>query len=119
MLVGFAEGLGAPKTYATREHYDIDVNRELPGLGAANCSAACKQTAYGRRGVSGCIPGQDDRRHACPNLPVDGTGEVRLRADADSHRGRLRRHLRQSHSGVVESMKRRPARSRSSSKAAA
>src|SRR5690606_12689211 len=24
MLVGFAEGLGAAKTYATRNHYDID-----------------------------------------------------------------------------------------------
>ena len=36
MLVGFAEGLGAAKTYAARDHYEIDVNRELLGLGAAN-----------------------------------------------------------------------------------
>lgn len=36
MLVGFAEGLGAAKTYAAREHYEIDPNRELLGLGAAN-----------------------------------------------------------------------------------
>ena len=36
MLVGFAEGLGAAKTYAAREHYEIDANRELIGLGAAN-----------------------------------------------------------------------------------
>jgi MFS superfamily sulfate permease-like transporter len=36
MLVGFAEGLGAAKTYATRHHYEIDPNRELIGLGAAN-----------------------------------------------------------------------------------
>jgi len=36
MLVGFAEGLGAAKTYATKNHYDIDTNRELLGLGAAN-----------------------------------------------------------------------------------
>jgi high affinity sulfate transporter 1 len=36
MLIGFAEGLGAAKTYATRNHYEIDVNRELVGLGAAN-----------------------------------------------------------------------------------
>jgi high affinity sulfate transporter 1 len=35
-LVGFAEGLGAAKTYAARRHYDIDTNRELIGLGAAN-----------------------------------------------------------------------------------
>ncbi|HZA76818.1 MAG TPA: SulP family inorganic anion transporter [Acidimicrobiales bacterium] len=36
MLIGFAEGLGAAKTYASRNHYDIDANRELIGLGAAN-----------------------------------------------------------------------------------
>jgi MFS superfamily sulfate permease-like transporter len=36
MLVGFAEGLGAAKTYASRDHYDISANRELVGLGAAN-----------------------------------------------------------------------------------
>src|ERR1700722_3193651 len=39
MLVGFAEGLGAAKTYATRDRYEIDVNRELIGLGAANLGA--------------------------------------------------------------------------------
>jgi sulfate permease, SulP family len=36
MLVGFAEGLGAAKTYAARHHYEVDTNRELLGLGAAN-----------------------------------------------------------------------------------
>ena len=39
MLVGFAEGLGAAKTYAARAHYEIDPNRELLGLGAANLGA--------------------------------------------------------------------------------
>ncbi len=39
MLVGFAEGLGAAKTYASREHYEIDANKELIGLGAANLTA--------------------------------------------------------------------------------
>lgn len=39
MLVGFAEGLGAAKTYAARAHYDIDTNQELVGLGAANVAA--------------------------------------------------------------------------------
>lgn len=39
MLVGFAEGLGAAKTYAARDGYQIDVNRELIGLGAANLGA--------------------------------------------------------------------------------
>jgi high affinity sulfate transporter 1 len=38
-LVAFAEGLGAAKTYATRDHYDIDTNRELIGLGIANLGA--------------------------------------------------------------------------------
>jgi high affinity sulfate transporter 1 len=39
MLVGFAEALGAGKTYAAKEHYEIDANRELIGLGAANLAA--------------------------------------------------------------------------------
>ena len=39
LLVGFAEGLGAAKTYAARNHYTIDPNRELIGLGAANLGA--------------------------------------------------------------------------------
>jgi MFS superfamily sulfate permease-like transporter len=39
MLIGFAEGLGAAKTYAARDHYEINVNRELIGLGAANLGA--------------------------------------------------------------------------------
>jgi len=39
MLVGFAEGLGAAKTYATRAHYEVDANHELLGLGAANLGA--------------------------------------------------------------------------------
>jgi sulfate permease, SulP family len=40
MLVGFAEGLGASKTYAAREHEQIDANRELLGLGGANLASA-------------------------------------------------------------------------------
>jgi len=39
MLVGFAEALGAGKTYAEKEHYEIDPNRELIALGAANLGA--------------------------------------------------------------------------------
>jgi sulfate permease, SulP family len=39
MLVGFAEGLGAAKTYAAQNNYEIDANRELLGLGAANIAA--------------------------------------------------------------------------------
>jgi sulfate permease, SulP family len=35
MLIGFAEGLGAAKTYAAKNNYEIDPNRELLGLGAA------------------------------------------------------------------------------------
>jgi high affinity sulfate transporter 1 len=38
-LVGFAEGLGAAKTYAAKAGYDVDPNRELLGLGAANLGA--------------------------------------------------------------------------------
>jgi SulP family sulfate permease len=36
MLIGFAEALGAAKNYATRQHQEIDANRELLGLGGAN-----------------------------------------------------------------------------------
>ena len=39
MLVGFAESLGAAKNYAARDHYEIDANRELLGLGGANLAA--------------------------------------------------------------------------------
>ena len=39
MLVGFAEGLGAAKTYAAKEGYDIDSNRELVALGVSNLGA--------------------------------------------------------------------------------
>ena len=39
MLIGFAEGLGAAKTYAAKTHDEIDANRELFGLGAANLGA--------------------------------------------------------------------------------
>jgi sulfate permease, SulP family len=39
MLVGFAEGLGAAKTYAAKEHDVIDANRELVGVGGANLAA--------------------------------------------------------------------------------
>ncbi|MBF6160491.1 SulP family inorganic anion transporter [Nocardia cyriacigeorgica] len=36
LLIGFAEGLGAAKTYAAKAGYEVDANRELFGLGAAN-----------------------------------------------------------------------------------
>ena len=36
VLVGYAEGLAAAKTYAALHGYDVDPNRELIGLGAAN-----------------------------------------------------------------------------------
>ncbi|WP_222946932.1 SulP family inorganic anion transporter [Streptomyces sp. TRM49041] len=39
MLVAFAEGLGAARTYAARGHYEVDADRELIGLGAAGLGA--------------------------------------------------------------------------------
>ncbi|MFC4605991.1 SulP family inorganic anion transporter [Rhodococcus kronopolitis] len=36
LLIGFAEGLGAAKTYAVKAGYEVDANRELMGMGAAN-----------------------------------------------------------------------------------
>lgn len=39
VLVGFAEGLAAAKTYAAKAGYRVDADRELLGLGAANVGA--------------------------------------------------------------------------------
>jgi SulP family sulfate permease len=39
LLIGYAEGLGAAKTYADREGYEVDANAELLGTGAANVGA--------------------------------------------------------------------------------
>ena len=39
LLIGFMEGLGAAKTYAAKNHYEIDADRELIGLGAANLAS--------------------------------------------------------------------------------
>ncbi|GAA2286774.1 SulP family inorganic anion transporter [Actinomadura luteofluorescens] len=39
LLVAFAEGLGAAKSYAVRDHYEVDADRELIGLGAAGLGA--------------------------------------------------------------------------------
>jgi sulfate permease, SulP family len=39
MLVGFAEGLGAARSYAAAHHYEVDANQELLGLGTANLGA--------------------------------------------------------------------------------
>lgn len=38
-LLAFVEGLGAARTYAARDHYELDANRELIGLGASNLGA--------------------------------------------------------------------------------
>ena len=61
MLVGFAEGLGAAKTYAARDHYEIDANRELLGLGAREprlrpVAAGWSSTAASRRPPSTARP---------------------------------------------------------------
>ncbi|QDQ99439.1 SulP family inorganic anion transporter [Tomitella fengzijianii] len=39
LLIGFAQGLGAAKTFAERDGYEVDANRELVGLGAANLAS--------------------------------------------------------------------------------
>lgn len=39
LFVGFAEGLGAAKTYAARDHYEIDADQELIAVGSANLAA--------------------------------------------------------------------------------
>ncbi len=39
VLLSFAEGVSAAKTYAAADHYEIDANRELIGAGAANLAS--------------------------------------------------------------------------------
>lgn len=58
LLIGFAEGLGAAKTYATKEGYEVDPNRELFGLGAANlgsglCSGMVVNGSLSKTAVNG------------------------------------------------------------------
>ncbi len=58
LLVGFAEGLGAAKTYAARAGYDIDANRELGGMGVANlgsgvCSGMVVNGSLSKTAVNG------------------------------------------------------------------
>ena len=57
-LVGFAEGLGAAKTYATKAGYDVDPDRELLGVGAANlgtslCSGMVVAGSLSKTAVNG------------------------------------------------------------------
>lgn len=51
VLIGFAEGLGAAKTYAAKAGYQVNANRELAGLGAANLGSG--QVAGQRSGGGG------------------------------------------------------------------
>ena len=109
MLVGFAEGLGAAKTYAAREHYEIDANRELLGLGAANLGSGLssgmvvngslsKTAVNGRRGrrLAAVRPRRRraDRRHAAvPHRPVReaARGDAGGGRDRGGDRARRRR----------------------------
>lgn len=52
LLVGFAEGLGAAKTYAARAGYDIDPNRELIGMGGANLGSGLAAGMVGNGSLS-------------------------------------------------------------------
>jgi len=58
LLIGFAEGLGAAKTYAAKAGYEVDANRELAGLGAANlgsglCSGMVVNGSLSKTAVNG------------------------------------------------------------------
>ncbi|MGA9872995.1 MAG: SulP family inorganic anion transporter, partial [Rhodococcus sp. (in: high G+C Gram-positive bacteria)] len=58
LLIGFAEGLGAAKTYAAKAGYTVDPNRELLGLGAANvgsglCSGMVVNGSLSKTAVNG------------------------------------------------------------------
>ena len=108
LLIGFAEGLGAAKTYATRAGYEVNANRELAGLGAANLGSglssgmvvngSLSKTAVnggGRREVAGQRPGRSSASDHHAAL-LDRTVRVVARSNAGS-RGdrccdRARRH---------------------------
>ena len=109
MLVGFAEGLAAAKTYAAREHQQIDANRELLGLGAANLASAASSgmvvagslsktavnaSAGARSQLSGLIVAALTVRHvAGAHRPVRGSAGSDPRGDRGGGRGRPhRRH---------------------------
>ena len=110
MLVGFAEGLGAAKTYAARAHYEVDPNRELIGLGAANVGSGHDDRhgrqrqpvedggqRLGRRPLAGVRAGGGGvhRRHAAvPHRPVRGSAGGDAGGSRDRRRRRARRHRR-------------------------
>ena len=110
MLVGFAEGLGAAKTYAARAHYEVDPNRELIGLGAANIGSglmtgmvvngslsktAVNGSAGARSQVSGLVVAVVHRRDAAvPHRPVRGPPRGDAGRGRDRRRRRARRHRR-------------------------
>ena len=86
-LVGFAEGLGAAKTYAAREHYDVDANRELLGLGAANLASGLSQR-HGRQRQP-----LQDRRERRGGRAQPALGPARRGAD-DRHAAAAHRPVR-------------------------
>ena len=75
MLVGFAEGLGAAKTYAARDGYEISPNRELIGLGAANLAAGLSSGMV----VNGSLSKTAVNGSAGARTQVSGTGQWRRR----------------------------------------
>ena len=77
MLVGFAGSLGAAKTYASREHYEIDANRELLGLGAP-ISPPVSPVAWSS-------PGASRRRRSTPRRAPAPSSRTRGRAADDRH----------------------------------
>jgi MFS superfamily sulfate permease-like transporter len=109
MLVGFAEGLGAAKTYAQRDHYAIDTNRELLGLGGANLASglssgmvvngSLSKTGGQRLGrhphaALGAHRRRPHRRHApAPHRPVREAAAATLgRVPGTDQFGDVRRH---------------------------
>ena len=75
LLIGFAEGLGAAKTYAAKAGYTIDANRELAGLGAANLDRALLGNGGQRQPV-------EDRRQRRSGRQISGQRTGGRGADA-------------------------------------
>ncbi len=91
VLIAFAEGLAAAKTYADKDGYDIDPNQELIALGAANV---------------GC---RADLRDGRERQPVQDRGQ-RLGGCPQPALGGHRRDPRRRHPAVPHRAVREPAR---------
>ena len=97
MLVGFAEGLGAAKTYAVSAGYDVDSNRELLGLGVANLGSGLASGMVVNGSLSKtAVNGGAGARSSSPESPLSCSRWSRCCSSPASSSSSRRRRSRQS-----------------------